>query len=78
MWPNKREDVHLRRRSAGLKPQHELLGHHWSCEKMLGAFPLHAGKTATRLLASGSPFNVALLPSADKTLHSAYTAQRRL
>ena len=57
---------------------HELLGHHWSCEKRLGAFPLKAGKTANRLMASRSTFIVAVVPSADKTLHSADTDQRRL
>jgi hypothetical protein len=55
-----------------------LLGHHRSCEKRLGAFPLKEGKTANMLIASRSPFTVALLPSADRTLHSADTAQRRL
>ncbi len=57
---------------------HELLGHHWSCEKRLGAFPLKAGKTANRLMASRSTFIVAVVPSADKTLRSADTDQRRL
>jgi hypothetical protein len=56
----------------------DLIGHHWSCEKMLSAFPLKAGKTANMLLASRSTFMLACVPSADKTLHSADTAQRRL
>ena len=56
----------------------ELLGHHWSCEKRLGAFPLKEGKTANMLMASRSTVIVAVVPSADKTLHSADTDQRRL
>ena len=55
-----------------------LLGHHWSCEKRLGAFPLQEGKTANMLMASRSTFTVAFVPSADRTLHSADTDQRRL
>jgi hypothetical protein len=56
----------------------ELIGHHESCEKMLSAFPLKEGKTAHMLIASRSTFMVAFVPSADRTLHSADTDQRRL
>ena len=55
-----------------------LRGHHWSCQKMLSAFPLKEGKTAHMLSASRSAFMVAFVPSADRTLHSAGTDQRRL
>jgi hypothetical protein len=57
---------------------HELRGHHWSCKKMLSAFPLKEGQTAHMLMASRSTFMVAFVPSADRTLHSADTDQRRL
>jgi hypothetical protein len=56
----------------------KLIGHHESCEKMLSAFPLKEGKTAHMLMASRSTFMVAFVPSADRTLHSADTDQRRL
>ena len=56
----------------------ELLGHHWSCEKRLGAFPLKEGKTANMLMASKSTVIVAFVPSAGRIGHSADTDQRRL
>ena len=58
---------------------HELPVHHWSCEKMLSAFPLlKEGKTANMLMPSRSTFMVAFVPSAGRTLHSADIDQRRL
>ena len=56
----------------------DLIGHHWSCEKMLSAFPLKEGKTANMLIASRSTSMVAFVPSADRIGHSADTDQRKL
>src|SRR2546425_13022817 len=56
----------------------ELIGHHWSCKKMLSAFPLKEGKRANMLIASRSTFMGAVVPSADRIGHSADTDQRRL